>query len=179
MLQLVRTILARVLGRSATTTFVARGIEKFPLQTRSTDFQGESMRKATVSLFATIALFALTSYAQDDFHRYILNVGGGITFPTGSTSNISGTNGAFQVGGGINTRYHVGLFGEFMWNGFSIKDSALRAIGAPGGNSNLYSITANFIAPFHGPGHFGVYGIIGGGWYHRTWAITAPSVGVG
>jgi hypothetical protein len=137
------------------------------------------MKKVTVSLFATIVLFASTCYAQEEFTKYNFHVGGGITFPTGSTSDIAGTNGAFQVGGGINVRKHLGLAGEFMWNGFSIKDSALRAIGAPGGNSNLYSITANFIAPFEGPKHIGVYGIVGGGWYHRTWAITAPSVGVG
>lgn len=137
------------------------------------------MKKATVSLFAVIALFASTCYAQEEFHKLNFHVGGGITFPVGATSDIAGPNGAAQVGAGINTSHHLGLVGEFMWNGFSIKQSALNQIGVPGGHSNLYSITANIIVPFQGAGHLGVYAIGGGGWYHRTWAITAPSVGVG
>jgi hypothetical protein len=73
----------------------------------------------------------------------------------------------------------VGFNGEFMWQDLPPKSSVIALTGAPGGGARLYSVTANLILHTPEEHHAGAYLITGGGWYHRSWDLTAPSLSLG
>lgn len=104
------------------------------------------------------------------------NIGGGVGFPLGTTSNFSGNGANFVVGVGPNFGKFFGLSGEFMWNNFPIKSNVLRALQVPSASAREDSLTLNAIVRLPTPGRLGFYAIGGGGWYHRSGELTAPTV---
>ena len=136
--------------------------------------------KKCFTLQILIFLFAITlnSVAQDA-SPFTFNIGGGPGFPRGGVGSVSDTGGNFVVGGGKNIGQTIGFDGEFYWNGLPPKPSVVAQTGAPGGTANLYSINGNILLHTHEAHHAGLYAIGGIGWYHRNWALTAPTLSLG
>jgi len=136
------------------------------------------MRKDLLAL--TIFLFSWSvAFAQhDEGHRFAFDIGGGVGNPVGTTSDVAGTSGNFVAGGGVNFRPALAFIGEFMWHGLPPSRSSLDQItaGITDAHANLYSVTGNVVYKFRPQGRIGAYGVFGGGWYHRSWSITVPTV---
>ena len=125
---------------------------------------------------AAFASAAISQEASQQAPPLNFNVGGGVGFPLGATSDFSGNGGTFVVGGGPNFGRFFGLSGEFMWNNLPIKSSVLRAIEVPSVSARQYALTLNGILRVPTHGKLGAYLIGGGGWYHRSGELTAPIV---
>ena len=103
-----------------------------------------------------------------DFTKFNFNIGGGVTTPLSPTANYAGLSGNFATGAGYNMNRHNSIITEFMWTGLP-PNTVLHPVGAPFGNVNLYTITANYRYQVDklGGSPFGAYLIAGGGWYYR------------
>jgi len=128
---------------------------------------------ARISFFA-IAVGAV-AFAQET-PRFAFNAGAGFTTPIGSTGNRLDTGYNFDLGAGVNFNSAVGALVQFNYNGLGINRSTLDAIGFPGGDVRMWSVTLNPIVHLNGKGPVDVYLIGGGGLYHRTLEFTQPAV---
>jgi hypothetical protein len=122
-------------------------------------------------LIPTILLIAATSNpcaAQDD-PKLNVNFGAGVTTPLNPTAQYAGLSGNFLAGVGYNINRKHALIGEFLWAGLPPNRFVIHPVDAPFGNINLYSLTANYRYQFDriARSRFGVYTILGGGWYYR------------
>jgi hypothetical protein len=131
----------------------------------------ELKRAVRVAIFMTLASILVTA---QDYHKATFNVGGGFTVPLGQTGDLANTSGVFVLGGGINFNPHFAFTGEFMWNNLPPSDAVLAAVLAPDASARLYGYTGNFIYRIGATKRLGAYLIGGGGWYHRSWELTAP-----
>jgi hypothetical protein len=123
-------------------------------------------------------LLACTSFflhAQDS-NRFNFDVGGGVGIPIGNTSDLAGVSGNVVVGGGVNLTPAFGFNGEFMWHGLPPTNDVLHAISVTDATASLYSLTGNFIGRIGAHRRFGAYVIGGGGWYRRSWKVSAPAL---
>ena len=86
------------------------------------------MRFVRLSLVITFVFCALSSSrAQDEqYSKYLFNVGGGISFPQGDLGKFVNDGGNFVVGGGYNFSKHIGVDSEFMWQDLPV-NSATKA----------------------------------------------------
>ena len=134
------------------------------------------MKKWLVMLLFVIANLC---FAQNEAPKYNFNIGGGPTFPQSSIGDFANTGGVFVVGGGKNLGPALGFNGEFMWNDLPPKSSIIALTGAPGGSARMYSVTGNLLLHTPEAHKAGFYGIGGIGWYHRSWELTAPTLGIG
>jgi opacity protein-like surface antigen len=136
-----------------------------------------------VRKFFAIQLFVIViasmGFAQSDASKFNFDIGGGVSFPLKTTSNVANSGGNFEVGGGLNMGKMLGFNGEFMWQDLPPKQSVIALTGAPNGSARLYSFTGNVIVHSPEVHKFGVYGISGIGWYHRSWDLTAPTLAIG
>jgi hypothetical protein len=57
-----------------------------------------------------------------------------------------------------------------------LSNGVLIAVGVPGGNAHIYSVTLEPTVHLNPHGSFGAYLIGGGGFYRRTIDFTAPTV---
>ena len=73
---------------------------------------------------------------------------------------------------------HVGVDTEFMWHDLPINDATKAHLQTPGASARQYSWTFNPIVHTQIGYRFGVYGIGGIGWYHRSGETTTPGAGV-
>jgi len=136
------------------------------------------MRLARVFLGITILLLAIGSLQAQDYSKFMFNIGGGISFPQGNLSNFVNDGGNFVIGGGYGFMKHVGVDTEFMWNDLPINSATKQALQTPGASARQYAWTFNPIVHTQIGERFGVYGIGGIGWYHRSGETTTPGVGV-
>ena len=136
------------------------------------------MRLARLFFGIAILLCALVPAHSQDYSKYLFNIGGGIGFPLGNLSNFVNDGGNFVVGGGYGFMKHVGVDSEFMWHDLPINDATKAHLQTPGASARQYSWTFNPIVHTQIGGRFGVYGIGGIGWYHRSGETTTPGVGV-
>ena len=82
------------------------------------------MRFVRLSLVITLVLCGLpSSRAQDEYSKYLFNVGGGISFPQGDLGQFINDGGNFVVGGGYNFSKHIGVDTEFMWQDLPVNDA--------------------------------------------------------
>lgn len=105
--------------------------------------------------------------------RLNFNLGGGISTPLNPTGNYTGVSGNFNGGAGYDLDNKNSITGEFMWSGLPPSVFVLHPVDSPKGKISLYSLTVNYrhhIDSIKGS-HFGVYGIVGGGWYYRHSSI--------
>lgn len=79
--------------------------------------------------------------AQDEYHHFTANVGGGYTSVVGSVGNRLDGGGNFQAGAGFNFNRYLGVLGTFSFNQLGVTRSALNAIDVPDGNGRVYSLT--------------------------------------
>ena len=75
------------------------------------------MRFVRFSLVTAFVLCVLSaSQAQEDeYSKYLFNIGGGISFPQGDLGKFANDGGNFVLGGGMNFNKHLGVDTEFMW----------------------------------------------------------------
>jgi hypothetical protein len=119
-----------------------------------------------------LSMAGLARLQAQNFTKFNFNIGGGVTTPLNPTANYVGLSGNFDVGAGYNINKSNAIIGEFMWNGLP-PNRFLQLPGLPFGNINLYMITVNYRHQKERFGHspFGVYAIVGGGWYYRHTSI--------
>jgi Outer membrane protein beta-barrel domain len=146
-------------------------------------FPGRSKSKRQknllTGLFAAVILLSLAMAAQQmEDPKYTFNFGAGPGFPQGRVSDFSNTGANIVAGAGMNLGKSLGVNSEFMWHNLPPKDSVIAATGAPDGHAGLYSVTGNLIFKTP-PRKLGGYAIGGIGWYHRNWALTAPTLSIG
>jgi hypothetical protein len=111
--------------------------------------------------------------AQRPFH---FNVGGGVGFPAGQTSNLADVSGHGEIGAGVTLVPHVALNLEYMYYDLSPKGALLLRLGLPETHAHMHSVTGNVQVAF-GSHAFSPYVIGGGGWYRRTWSLTRTAFG--
>ena len=101
--------------------------------------------------------------------RFVFNTGGGISTPLNPTGAYTGLSGNFKVGAGYALNSKNSIDGEFLWSGLPPDITNLHPVNSPSGNMNIYSLTVNWRHHIDSVGHspFGVYTIMGGGWYYR------------
>jgi hypothetical protein len=126
-------------------------------------------------LFATALLGAacFVPMRAQDLSKFTFNLGGGISTPLNPTGSYSGMSGNFVFGAGYNLNKKNAIIGEFLWSGLPLNRFVINPIEAPFSNINLYSLTANYRHQFERikGSPFGVYTVMGGGWYHRYTSI--------
>jgi hypothetical protein len=125
---------------------------------------------ASIALLGALCLMPMQA---DDFRKLAFNIGGGVTTPLNPIGHYVGVSGNFVAGAGYNINKHNSITGEFMWAGLPPNLFVFQPIGAPFGNINLYTLTAQY--RWHHDSldgsPFGVYFIAGGGWYYRHTSV--------
>lgn len=108
---------------------------------------------------------------------FTFDAGAGFTAPVQHTD--SRTNYGYNIVGraGYNFTPRFGLLGEFSYNQLGLSPRFLATAGAPGGDIHTYSFTLQPMIHLKTAGRWGFYVTGGGGYYRRTFELTAPSVG--
>ena len=130
--------------------------------------------RSTLCLLAALS-FAGTAGAQNT-SKFAFNVGGGFTEPVVHADGRANTGFNITAGAGINFAPQFGISAEFGYNRLNLSNSVLSAVGVPGGNAHIYSVTLEPTVHLNAHGRFGAYLIGGGGFYRRTIDFTAPTV---
>src|SRR5689334_19324494 len=107
----------------------------------------ESLRRILMSLTLAGAVCLLPAEAQD-YSKFALNVGGGITTPLNPTGAYAGVSGNFVLGAGYNINKSNAIIGEFMWSGLPSNLFVLQPVALPTSSINLYSLTVNYRRQF-------------------------------
>src|SRR5690242_11182237 len=93
----------------------------------------------TACLLAALSMAA--SAAAQTTSKFAFNVGGGFTEPVVHLENRANTGFNITAGGGMNFTPHFGVSAEFGYNRLDLSDNILSAVGVPGGNAHIYSVT--------------------------------------
>jgi hypothetical protein len=139
------------------------------------------MAMSRVRIFAAVLIFfcAVASvHAQDDYSKWIFNVGGGIGFPQGDLSSFVNNGGHFVIGGGHNFTRHFGVDTEYMWHDLPINSATKQALQTPGASARQHAWTFNPIIHIRPQAKIGGYIIGGVGWYHRSGETTTPGTAI-
>jgi Outer membrane protein beta-barrel domain len=137
------------------------------------------MLRMRLFLATMIALGVVGStQAQDDYSKWLFNIGGGIGFPQGDLTSFVNNGGNFVIGGGVNFKPYLGVDTEFMWHDLPINSMTKRFLQTPGASARQYAWTFNPIVHLPLRSKLGAYVIGGIGWYHRSGETTTPGVGV-
>ena len=134
------------------------------------------------------------SHNADGSNKYMFELGGGLTLPTGGTHNYLKTNFNFQGGVGRNFNQKLALVAQFDYARFGVQTNTLNNLlavydslgaidgnGNPltqlGGSSHVWSFTVNPVYNFAGGEKSGAYVVGGVGFYHKTADFTVPVIG--
>jgi len=124
---------------------------------------------STKILVSTVLLSACCLFPLAGQSRLTFGMGGGISAPLNPTGAYTGVSGNFNIGAGYKINDKNSITGEFLWSGLPTDIFVLHPADAPTGSISLYSLTVNYrhhIDRIKGS-PFGVYGVVGGGWYYR------------
>lgn len=127
---------------------------------------------------AVIIVLAAPAKGQDEYSKWLFNIGGGVGFPQGDLSSFVNDGGNVVVGGGYNFIKNFGIDTEFMWQDLPVNSKTKQLLMTPGASARQYAWTFNPIFHFPIRAKFGAYAIGGIGWYHRSGETTTPGVGV-
>ena len=104
-----------------------------------------------------------------NYKKWVFNVGGGASLPSGSTNKfVRGGGGVAAVGVARNYNKYFGLRLDFQFDNLPLRDSALQAAQAPSSTSQVYSFNLDPIINIPVTSKWGGYVVFGGGYYHRT-----------
>jgi hypothetical protein len=138
------------------------------VRAKGSSAKGNRTEMSTQTLILTVlAMGAIVPLPAQDALTF--HIGGGITTPLNQTARYAGTSGNFAAGVGYKMTKRSAMIGEFMWAGLPPNFSVLHPVNAPFGSVNLYTLTANYrydMDRIHNS-RFGLYAIVGGGWYYR------------
>jgi len=124
---------------------------------------------------AAVAVVPLSAQEREE-HRFTANVGAGFTMPTYGTGSRLDTGWNAVGGVGVNIVPHVGLRAEFMYTEMGVNSSTLSSLQFPGGDTQIWAVTANPVIKFKAHGPFDFYLLGGPGVYHRHVEFTQPTV---
>jgi hypothetical protein len=128
----------------------------------------------------TTVLFGLSTLAcAQGERRWSASVGGGYTPLVGAISNRLDNGWNAKVGAEFNLTKHFSIGPRFSWNGLGVSRGVLSEANVPGGNSHVWSITADprlRLAPFH---HLNPYFVGSVGYYRRVLEFTRPTLQAG
>jgi hypothetical protein len=127
-------------------------------------------------LFVFLGASLLTPLRAQEYHRLIVDFGGGFTQPVGRTGTYLDDGWNIRGGAGINFSQYVGAIVQLDYNSMGINANTLSNVGFPGGDVHVFSATLNPIVHLTPRSHFDVYLIGGGGMYRRTQEFTQSGV---
>jgi hypothetical protein len=131
----------------------------------------------------------------DGSPKYDFFGGGGFGLSTGGTHNdLSAAGWGLQVGGGRNFNKKIAVNVQFDYDHFGFQTATLnnllaiyQSLGAVdgngnpiselGGSSHVWSFSLDPKYTFFEGDKYGVYGVVGVGFYHKTANFTTPGVG--
>jgi hypothetical protein len=131
-----------------------------------------------ITLASGIGLLMVGALSAQETPPVSFNVGGGFVQGVGGSGRRLDTGWNFNGGVGYNFTSYVGLMGQFDYNQMDINRAELNALGFPGGDVNMWSLTLDPIVHTHPRGPVDLYFIGGGGLYHRRQEFTQPSTAV-
>jgi len=108
--------------------------------------------------------------------RWTANIGGGMSFPVGQTSDFAHLGGNFVAGGGIRIVPNQSLLLQYDAFDLPINDAPKQLLAPLDPKSTVYSVTLNYRVEF-GTSHLRPYVIGGGGWYRRSSNLSTASAG--
>jgi opacity protein-like surface antigen len=124
-------------------------------------------------------LFLSLTLAAQDFSKYTVEGGGGVSVPSGTAADRFNTGWNLLFGGGYNFNRHLAGLLEFQYDRFSLTNAVLQNANQPAGFNSYWGITLNPRYEFNPRGRLSGYVTGGYGLYHRTLAFTDPSQAVG
>lgn len=111
----------------------------------------------------------------DGSNKYSVEFGGGFDLPTGATKKYQNTGWNIKVGGGYNFSQRIGVMLDYDYAHFGIPSSVLNTVNPNGGgDTHLWSLTANPIFNYKTSGKLGGYLVAGGGFYRKLVAFNQP-----
>lgn len=129
------------------------------------------VKKIVMSISALSVLWISPLHAQDytKFEKFTFSVGGGVSTPLNPTAQFTGISGNFITSAGYRINKRNSINGEFMWSGLPGSVYTIQPIKMPTVASSVYFLGANYRYQIDriGGSIFGVYAIVGGGWYYR------------
>lgn len=129
------------------------------------------------SVTTALLLLAMSTLATAQNERpWSINVGGGYTPLVGRISNSLDNGWNAKVGAEFNITKHFSIGPRFSWNGLGVSQGVLNEAKVPGGDSHVWSITADprlRLAPFH---HLNPYFVGSVGYYRRVVEFTKPTL---
>ena len=109
--------------------------------------------RTTAYMLAALSV-AGTAAAQDT-SKFAFNVGGGFTEPVVHTDGRATTGFNVTAGAGLNFAPQFGISAEFGYNHLDLSNRVLNAVGVPGGNTHIYSVTLEPTVHLNPHGRFG------------------------
>jgi len=131
-----------------------------------------------ITLASGIGLLMVGALSAQETPPVSFNVGGGFVQGLGGSGRRLDTGWNFNGGVGFNFNPYVGVMGQFDYNQMDINGTTLNALGFPGGDVNMWSVTLNPIVHTNPRGPVDVYFIGGGGLYHRRQEFTQPTTSI-
>jgi hypothetical protein len=128
-----------------------------------------------IGVGVVILLSATQAYAQGN---WIVDIGAGTSPTVGDVDTRLTTGWNVDLRGGYERRDGLGVFSEFMYNGFGIDSRVLQSLQVPDGNARMWSLTAGPMWRFPIAGALRGHVLGGVGWYRRTVEFTQPTIGV-
>ena len=129
------------------------------------------------SLVVVTTLLGMSILASAQGERpWSVDVGGGYTPLVGKISNSLDNGWNVKVGGEFNVTRHFSIGPRFSWNGLGVSRGVLNEAKVPGGDSHVWSLTADpriKLAPFH---HLNPYLVGSVGYYRRVLEFTQPTL---
>jgi hypothetical protein len=124
-----------------------------------------------------MGLTSLATAQETANSLFTASVGAGFTTPVYHAGSQLDTGWNVQGQAGINLfGARAGLVGEFDYNHMGVNSATLTNLQFPGGETNIWSVSADPVLRFNPNGKVSVYLIGGPGVYHRTIDFTQPTV---
>jgi hypothetical protein len=134
--------------------------------------------RSTILISSLGMLAAGALYAQE-VPPFSFAVGAGFTEPIGTAGRYLDVGWNAQAGAGYNFNSYLSAMLDFNFNNMGIDSGTLSNLGAPGGNTHIWSFTLDPVVHLNHKGPVDFYLVGGGGIYHRYDQLTAPTVGFG
>ncbi len=138
------------------------------------------MKKIMMAITALSLLWILPAYGQENgkFEKLTFSIGGGISTPLNPTAGYTGIGGMFTASAGYRITKRSSINGEFTYMGIPGDFSVLLPAKLPNLSSDAYFLGANYRYQLDdiGGSIFGVYTVLGGGWYDRYMSLSQDYV---
>jgi hypothetical protein len=128
-----------------------------------------------ITIFAFISVASLCQ-AQNENHKFTLNVGGGVSPLVGAIGERLDNGWHVTVGGGYNFTSHFSTALQYTYNGFGVSDGVLSEAQVPDGNAHMWSITLDPKWRICPGKKLDPYVVGGVGYYRRTVEFTQPTI---